>query len=140
MTLSRTQFLYVAAVTMVVLPILVTLVVSPPNFSWWCELVQIHEYEKPFGFRTETFRVFLNERRQFSALGMGSIEPGGRFDRAGIRAGDIPINKCSLCANFCDVLAASSYGSVTFSVYNIDDSGARAISLGPSDHELRERD
>lgn len=120
-TLPRTRFLYLAAILLVVLPLIVGIVYFPVLTNAWCEQFEIPEYERSFGFRMATLEFPSSQGGTYSVHGIGSVELGGRFAAAGVRPGDVPRMQHGF-ASFCGALAAASDGyEATLDVVNLHD-------------------
>ena len=115
-TLSRTQFLYVALVLLVLLPAAVLLIVSPGLPSVWCKHFELADYEQTFGFKLGPLQPRGSGE---SVLGFASVAPDGVFARSGLRTGDVPSMYHGL-GDLCGDLAAASEGrEVELRVFNV---------------------
>ena len=60
----------------------------PLPYEWTVEKVYLPSYEEEFGFHGGRIRSAGSES---SAYGITYVVPGGRLARAGVKAGDIPV-------------------------------------------------
>jgi hypothetical protein len=141
LTLSRAHFIYIAAVCLIVLPILAGIVFAPVLWMVWCDQFEMPEHERRFGFRMETFEVVSSQGGSYQVRGVGRVEPGGLFAAAGIRAGDVPRQHHG--TELCGALAMASEGrSAHIDMVNIADLRAgrhdpRDITIPPLSSERR---
>ena len=88
--LSRAQWLILGAFVGIVFPLLMLLAFYPLVDGWYTTLEMGPELERDLGFRAAmTSHPAFPGRETFHIT---EVRPGGIFDRAGIRAGDIPLH------------------------------------------------
>src|SRR5258706_13038508 len=117
--LSNTQFLYIALVCFVILPVLALIVLSPAFPSVWCQHFDMPEYERAFGFKLGELQAPRPEGDTYTVLGVAAVDPLGALDRSGVRVGDVPRMYHGL-GDFCGDLAAPLEGrAVELRVYNV---------------------
>ena len=88
--LSRAQWVIVAAVLGVVFPLLLLLVFMPVVGNWFVVATTAPRLERDLGFHAAlAMHPGFPGRETFHIV---SVVPGGVFDRAGIRPGDVPLH------------------------------------------------
>jgi hypothetical protein len=123
-TLSKMHFLYFALILGVVLPVLAGIVATPMLSNVWCGQFEMPEYERSFGFTMGSIQIASQDGGSRSVSAFVSIRPGGLFERAGVRSGDIPRMHHGV-SSLCGALAAASDGyRVNLDVVNADDARA----------------
>jgi hypothetical protein len=104
--LTRAHFVFIL-VSLAGLGIVVGIVVLTPYqiYNVKCSLFDMPEYEKTFGFRLGAVGAEGGGR----VTGVTWVQAGGAFDRAGVRAGDIPRMHHGI-GEVCGELAAALLG------------------------------
>jgi hypothetical protein len=105
-TLGRTQFLLVCAGLLVV-GFAAWVVFSPALHLYDCEHRYLPSVEERFGFHAERIAV---PGADHQLLGITIVRPGGLFDRAGFRVGDIPVDYHGGLARLCGALKYAEEG------------------------------
>jgi hypothetical protein len=81
---------YLAFTLLVTLPLLLVLVSLDPIYDWYLARFVAPELERTLGFSGGAVTVTQSDST-YLWYGIRSVAPGGIFDRAGVRAGDMPI-------------------------------------------------
>src|SRR4051812_589124 len=89
-TLGRSQWIYIAAVLLVIIPALYLL-----GFIDRVNDVYLHEFVRPrlqqeLGF-TSGRQTFVSDSETYNVFLLVSVTPGGILHRSGFRSGDIPV-------------------------------------------------
>jgi hypothetical protein len=125
LTLPDQRFLYVAIV-LLALTVLVGLVTLFPYqvYNLKCQQFDMPGYEEAFGFTLGHVKAPGGAWTPAIA----AVTPGGVFDRAGVRPGDVPHMHHGL-GDFCGTLSAAlAGGDMDLRVYNIHDAAAPGSS------------
>jgi hypothetical protein len=91
--------------------VIVVIAVSPGFGGMWCRQFEMPDYEARFGFKLGSFEVRNPSGDTYSVTGIALVAPSGAFERAGVRAGDVPRMHHGL-GDFCSDLAVASRGDV----------------------------
>ena len=83
------RFGYIYAVLLVALPIVLLFLFMNPIYWWWFDQFRRPAVEREFGFQTEIREVVLSSGGRSRRLIITQVVPGGRFDRAGAKPGDV---------------------------------------------------
>jgi hypothetical protein len=107
MTLGR-RHLFVLLFGLTSLAVLVAwAALSPEMYAYYCEQHYIPSVAGKFGFEARRLPVPGYEDE---LLGVSVVEPGGVFDRAGFRAGDIPVDHHGGLTRLCVALQLAEDG------------------------------
>jgi len=88
--LSRAQWVIVGTFVGVVFPLLLLLVFMPVVGNWFIVATTAPELERDLGFHAAVApHPAFSGRETFYVV---TVVPGGAFDRAGIRPGDVPMH------------------------------------------------
>jgi hypothetical protein len=127
--LARAPWVIVACFVAVTLPLVLLLVAMPSVANWYVVATISEELERDLGFRAATAQhPAWPGREMFQIV---RVVPGGAFDRAGLRAGDVPrIHHGS--ADFYTLLQNHRGGVAEIRVLRVSASGAP-----PVEHTIR---
>ena len=124
-TLGRTQFLLVC-VGLLVVGFAAWVVFGPTFHLYDCEHRYLPSVEGKFGFHAERIRVPGVDHPH---LGITVVQPGGPFDQAGFRAGDIPVDHHGGLQRLCGALRyAEEGGEPEIAVVNVATWGERRVT------------
>lgn len=119
----------------VLVAVIILLTIWPWPYAFVARRLLLPTYESEFGFHGGAIRPPGSE---YSAYGIASVVPGGRLDRAGAKAGDIPVDyHLDGALSFYYALKAASAGEessftvVTDSGVYVDRERWREIRLAP---------
>ena len=126
--LSRAQWVIVATFLGLAFPLVLLLVFMPSFANWFVVATTAPELERALGFHAAvaTHPAFPG-RETFHIV---SVVPGGAFDRAGVRAGDVPLHVHHGSAGFYSLLRDHRGSRVEMRILR--------TSSGPSDTVLVE--
>lgn len=83
------QWCYLAFTSLVALPLVLALAFQYQIYDWYLVHFVEPELEQLLGFRAGTVQI-SGPDGPYPMYAVVSVEPGGRFDRAGVKSGDIP--------------------------------------------------
>jgi C-terminal processing protease CtpA/Prc len=81
--------MYVYVVALVAFPVLAVFVFAGPVHWWWVQRFEGPDLAKELGFRLEEREVTIDAGDRWQILVIVEVTPGGVFDRAGVKAGDV---------------------------------------------------
>ena len=126
--LSRAQWVIVGTFLTVVFPLLLLLIFMPVVANWFIVATSAPELERDLGFHAAVAKhpAFPTQETFYVV----SVIPGGAFDRAGIRPGDVPTQIHHGRGDFYALLRDHRGASVELRIIR--------LSSGPSDTFLVE--
>jgi hypothetical protein len=83
------RFGYIYAILLVALPMVLLFVFMNPIYWWWFDEFRRPGVEREFGFQSDIREVALSSGDRSRRLIITQVVPGGRFDRAGVKPGDV---------------------------------------------------
>ncbi len=118
-TLGRNQFLVICVSLVAMATLIVWALLSPAFYAFYCEHHYLPAVESSFGFHAERIALPGNEYRP---LAITALAPGGPFENAGFRVGDIPVDHHGGLNRLCSALRfAESGGEAHITVVNVAD-------------------
>jgi hypothetical protein len=135
--LGRREYLYLSLTLVLVALLVLWAVLHPAIYHEWCVRYYIPSVQEQFGFKAE--RISLVDA-PYRPLTLVQITPGGLLDRAGFRAGDIPVDHHGGETAFCGALQyATEGGEPSVSVINAGEwsrgyAARRTLTLSRSGH------
>ena len=106
-TLGRRNFFVLLFVLCSLAVLVAWAVLNPEMYAYYCEQHYIPSVAGRFGFEARRVPVPGYEDE---FLGIAVVEPGGVLDRAGFRAGDIPVDHHGGLTRFCVALQSAEDG------------------------------
>jgi hypothetical protein len=124
-TLSRTQFLFVALSLLGLATVCAVALLFPnPLYDFKCTQFDLPGYETAFGFTLGEVEAPSTGGGTHLVLAITAIDPNGALARSGARVGDVPRMYHGV-SDFCGDLAAAADGeTVPMQVYNLSDAKA----------------
>jgi hypothetical protein len=121
MSLGWSQLAAVSAV-LIVLGAIGVMALWPYLYSEYARQVCVPRFEASYGFRGGSISSSAGTATDATRMwGVIAVEPGGRFERAGVRVGDVPIGYHGGPQALCDALSEGQGRRTTFEVLNIGD-------------------
>jgi hypothetical protein len=125
--LGMGHFLYIVFVLGLLLPLVPVAFFHREVDEWYAEVAWGPALERDLGFRVER-RVHPAYSKKYAYI--TQIEPGGIFDRAGLRVGDMPFRQCATCMPSLYLLLEWSRGGYA------EVGVLRTASGAPADHDF----
>jgi hypothetical protein len=124
-TLSRTQFLFVALSLLLLAALCCVAVFFPIGvYDFKCRQLDLPGYQATFGFTLGELEAPSSGGGSHRVLAITALTPNGPLARSGARVGDVPPSYHGI-SDFCGDLAAATEGqSIPIRVYNLSDAEA----------------
>jgi len=124
-TLSKTQFLFVALSLLLLAAICSIAVFFPIGvYDFKCRRFDLPGYQATFGFTLGEVEAPSSGGGSHRVLAITSLAPNGPLARSGARVGDVPPSYHGI-SDFCGDLAVAAEGrSIPIHVYNLSDAKA----------------
>jgi hypothetical protein len=129
-TLGHRQWLYLAVVTIVVLPMVLVVTFLPQIQTAYVRQFVLPEWEKRFGFFHGRTTLQMNGGMQ-EVFAIVSVVPGGKFASAGLLPGDVPVGYQHGFESgfFSDLRRLESEHEVTLQVINSRTLARRSVKI-----------